>query len=252
MADEVRRAQASLNFSRWKDYSPRQQRLIWQRSLGLIQGGQMPPPPYHFAHPVLKAGDISALKAHIQKLSRNDLKDWTAEEVLAWPASPWRGGPIREVQQTLAGKLQEPLILDGGLLLVEGDLTIPTGITGRGAIMVSGRLDIGNLTGKVGPVTLFGLGGVTLKAQQKCELLGSVLGAGKLDTFNVVIHQRPDQELAFDDVRQALAEFCRDDGELGERNERRIIVRRPAGRIEISRHQQRLRGPQGRGRAAKV
>jgi len=233
MADEVRRAQSALNFSRWTDYSPRQQELIWQRSLSLIQGGQMPPPPYHFAHPVLEASDISTLKAHILELSRNDMRDWTPEELLAWPASPWPGGPVQEVQQTRAGKLEETLVLDGGLLLVEGDLTASKGISGHGAIMVSGRLHIDNLPENVGPVTLVGLGGVTLEAKQKCELSGAVISPRKLDFVNVNVREQANPQLSFGDVRQSLAEFCRDDGELGERHERRIIVRHKDGQYVL-------------------
>ena len=193
----------------------------------------MPPPPYHFAHPVLEAGDISALKKHLLELSLNDLEDWTPEEVLAWPAGPWLGGPVQEVQQAKAGKLEEPLVLDGGLLVVEGDLTAGSGIVGQGAIMVSGRLHIENLSEKVGPVTLVGLGGVTLKAKRKCELSGAVLTAGKLETVNVLVRHSPDRKQSFGDVKQAVAEFCRDDGELGEHNERKIIVRHKDGQYVL-------------------
>jgi hypothetical protein len=233
MSDEVRRAQAALNFSRWADYTPRQQELIWQRSLSLVQGGRMPPLPYHFAHPGLQASDVATLKAHILELSRQELKNWTSDEVLAWPAGPWPGGPVQGVELGQAGTLDRPLVVDGGLLLVEGDLSIPLGLSGHGAVIVSGHLDISNLPKKVGPLTLVGLRGVTLRANQGCQLSGSVLGQGEQELVNVVVLPVANQPLTFADVRQAQAQFCRDDGQLGELHERRMIVRYKNGQYVL-------------------
>jgi hypothetical protein len=226
MSDEIRRAQAGLNFSRWPDYSARQKELIWRRSLVRLRGKMMPPPAYHLVHPVLSTQEVDALEKHLQPSFDGPLSHWHPDELLAWPAVPWAGATVTGVMEVPQGSITEPLVLDGGVLLCRGDLELSAGLTGRGAVLVEGRLTVKGLRSMVGPVALLGYREVTLESSQGvARLTGYVASAGEVTTNGVEIEERPNFQLQVEGLKEVQLDFCRDDGELGEYAERSMVIR---------------------------
>ena len=193
LADEVRRAQAGVNFSRWSGYSPRQQRLAWRRSLERIRQDLMPPASYRWMHPKpLDEQEVEQLEDFIQQqeLARPD--DLTPTELLAWPSAP--------SVQHLSGVITQPLVLRQSLILVDGDLDIENGVEGQGAVLVTGRLTL-KLPPSGRDLALF-----SLKTPESSSRSGH---------FCMIVPG----------IRQLRLEYCRDDGELGEQLERQMVVR---------------------------
>ncbi len=221
---EKRWAQGALDFSRWPEYSPRQQRLIWERSLLRVSAGSMPPLPYHLVHPTLSDEMLLALRKHLESLETSG-RQLEKEELMAWPSAPWSGGPVREVVRAEELDLKEPLLLQGGLLLVQGDLRAPFGLRGHGAILCAGEVLVSGIDQSVGPLVLLGQEGVSLAASRPVTWHGQVSGRGRLTTEQVRIQDVPDLRMTFADVREALVHYCRDDGEIGEYAERMLVVR---------------------------
>ena len=227
MSDEIRRAQAGLNFSRWPDYSARKKELIWRRSLVRLRGKMMPPPPYHLVHPVLSTQEVDALEKHLQPLLDLPLSHWQSDELLAWPAVPWAGAAVTGVMEVPHGAITETLVLDGGVLLCRGDLELTAGLTGRGAVLVEGRLTVKGLRSTVGPVALLGYREVSLSSSSQggARLTGYVASAGEVKANGVEIEARPNFQLQVEGLKETQLDFCRDDGELGEYAERTMVAR---------------------------
>lgn len=204
-ADEVRRGQAGVNFSRWSSYTPRQRRLALRRSLERIRQDLMPPLSYRLAHPDgLDEEEVRQLEDFVQQQEASGALDLLSQELLAWP---WPAqntaptGPLRGVHR-LEGRVTQPLVLQQGLILASGDLYLEAGVQGQGAVLAVGVLRVNGP--EPGPeVLLVGL-------------------AGSSQAFS-----RPPAHfcMTVPGVRELRLEYCRDDGELGERLERQIVFR---------------------------
>lgn len=225
MSREKRWAQGAVDFSRWSDYTPRQQRLIWQRSLLRVSDGTMSPPRYHLVHPELSPQDLIQLRRHLDFLKPSLAQQWASDEMFAWPAGEWSGGPVTGVVRAKNVALDHPLVMAGGLLLVDGTLRAPFGIQGHGAIFCDGEIVIEGLQASLGPLWLLGKSDVAIRATRPVVWEGLVSSAGRLSAHGVQVTEVADLSLSFADVREDVAHFCRDDGELGEFAERMLVAR---------------------------
>lgn len=229
---ETSRALAAIDFSSWNDYTPRQQQLILERSLIRVRHGTMPPLPYHLAHPSLSPAETEALEAHLESyLKTPDGLQWS--ELTAWPSLPWDKGPVRQVVTTGEIQLERPLVMEGGMLICQGDLTALAGVTGHGIILVKGTLTLAGLQGEPGPLALCATEGTVLKSPSRCTLSGYVGSRDKLKAEGVRLETRPGLVLPVPGVKEKVAYFCRDDGQLGEFAERCLVIRYQAGQYVL-------------------
>jgi hypothetical protein len=227
IADEVRRGRAGLNFSRWDQYTPRMRDLAWRRSLERIRQQRMPPRAYSLMHPHnLGEAEIHGLENYLKQHDLASAECLSAQELLAWPAAPFRDAnhPLTGVYR-LSGEVAQPLQLNRALLLCDGDLNLPGGVSGHGAIFATGKLSLGGLKGEVGPLALIGLQGISLQGSGNCRLIGLVHTPAQLQRRGITLQPRQDFAMELADVHQRHLEFCRDDGEIGERIERQAILR---------------------------
>jgi len=234
IADDVRRGRAGLNFSTWSDYTPRQRALGWRRSLQRIREQRMPPLSYRLMHGLsIRDEQIGKLEAYLKEHERTEAAGLSAAELLAWPASPLveTDQPVRGAF-LVQGVLHKPLRLDQALILVEGDLVAPAGVSGRGAILATGKLTVAGLAGKVGPLALVGQQGVRLSGSPGCRLTG-FLPASPLSQSGLEVQRQSSFSMRLEGIREARLEFCRDDGQLGERLERQVVVRYGHGKFVL-------------------
>ena len=227
IADDVRRGRAGLNFSTWSDYTPRQRALVWRRSLQRIREQRMPPFSYRLMHPLsLDDGHIQKLENYLKEQERTATAGLSARELLAWPTLPLveTDQPVRGAFR-VSGRLERPLRLDGALILAEGDLVIGRGVSGTGAILVSGKLTIEGIVGEVGPIALVGQQGVRLSGGPASQVRAFVHSSAPIVSNGLKLVPQPAFSMPVEGVSQARWDFCRDDGELGERLERQVLVR---------------------------
>lgn len=204
-ADEVRRGQAAVNFSRWSSYTPRQRRLALRRSLERIREDLMPPVSYRLVHPNgFDEQEVRRLENFVQQQEAAGALDMLPEELLAWPwptHNTLPKGPLRGVHR-IEGRVHQRLVLQQGLVLASGNVTLEAGVEGQGAVLVGGSLTLKG-PGPGPEVMLVGLAGVS-PAPSSPPLHFCMLVPG---------------------IRELRLEYCRDDGELGERLERQIVLR---------------------------
>jgi len=234
IADDVRRGRAGLNFSTWSDYTPRQRALGWRRSLQRIREQRMPPLSYRLMHGVaISEKQVGELEALLKQHERTEAAGMSTAELLAWPAAPLveTEHPLRGVFLA-KGLLRKPLRLDQALVLVDGDLTVAAGIYGRGAVLATGRLTIGDLAGEVGPLALVGPRGIRLSGKPRCRLTGFLSGT-PIERGELEVQNRSSFSMVVAGVRQARLEYCRDDGQLGERLERQVVIRYGLGKFVL-------------------
>lgn len=227
IADDVRRGRAGLNFSRWKDYTPRQRALGWRRSLQRIRENRMPPLQYSVLHPgAISELQLNRLETFLKEQEVDAADCLSPSELLAWPATP-----LSHTSQTLrgafrvSGTLSQPLHLDNALLLGQGDLNLHGGIRGNGAILATGKLSIQGLTGQIGPLALVGLQGISLEGSTDCRLEALVHTPENLEVRGLQLERKQYFLMPVVGVNQSRVEFCRDDGQLGERIERQVLIR---------------------------
>ncbi len=235
IARDVRLGRAGLNFSLWSQYSPRQRTLGLRRSLQRIQEGRMPPQEYTWMHPgEIEEEQVRALEAYVKERERLAAEDFSEKELLAWPsrALPASGKSLSGIFRA-QGRIDRPLDLQGAVILSHGDLVLSQGVTGHGAILASGKLTVEGLQGKVGPLGLAGLGGIRLQGSPKSQVLGTFHAPQKMQIDGPLLESQANFSLSLAGVRERHLEFCRDDGELGERIERQAIVRYSHGQYVI-------------------
>lgn len=231
IADEVRRGRAGLNFSTWSDYTPRQRALGWRRSLQRIREQRMPPFGYRLMHPVsLDDEHIRMLENYLKEHERSATDGLSARELLAWPSQPLveTGRPVRGAFR-VSGRLKQPLMLEGALILAEGDLVISRGVSGTGAILATGKLTIEGIVGEVGPLALVGQQQIRLSGAPTSQVKAFVHSSSPVVSSGLKLLRQPSFSMPVEGVRQARWDFCRDDGQLGERLERQVSVRYGAG-----------------------
>lgn len=225
---EVRRGKAGLNWSRWPNYSARQKALAWRRSVQRIQEERMPPLAYRVGHPGAEIApeDLLTLEDFVQEYEATAGDHLSPAELMAWPARSYEAGvPLRGCLSLSPGTLAERLPLEGALLLVDGDLRLQGPVSGRGTVVCTGQLEVTLGPGQVGPLTLIGLEGVRVHGFANGKWVG--LGYGGTGTVTSEVPREPRRAVdgPVEGIRELHLEFCRDDGELGERLERQIIVR---------------------------
>lgn len=230
---EVKTAQATMDYSAWDRYSERRQALFWRRSLERIRRGTMPPPRYAQAHSEFNSEEFRALREYVKSLPEWRLGTWTADELLAWPKQEWKGGAVRGVVTTERKVLEETLTLEGGALLVDGDLTLARGVTGEGALLVTGQLQIREQNQSVGPVLLVSLVKLSLSGSGGGQVQGVLVSQQRRELDGVALQEEESMVLEVDGVRETSVDFCRADGEIGEVNERTILVRYAEGEFVI-------------------
>lgn len=229
---ETSRALDALDFSRWDDYTDRQRQLFLERSLTRVQRGTMPPLPYHFAHPSFSVPEQKALEAYLARQPRTlDRLRWS--ELSAWPAEPWNHQPVSQVVTTGNLRLESELILAGGILICEGDLVASAGVSGHGGILVKGKLTLSGLQGELKSIVIYAGEEALLQSESRCQLHGFVYSPAGVQTRGVVVTRQPGLVLPLPGVRQTVAYFCRDDGQLGEFDERCIVLRYREGRYTL-------------------
>jgi hypothetical protein len=232
IGDEVKRGRAGLNFSRWPEYTPRQQIMAWRRSLQRIQEQRMPPALYSWRHPVrLSEQDIRRLENYVQELARSSA-ELSGPELLAWPSRQMPGNPtaLRGVFRA-SGIIRDPLVLNGAMVLADGDLHLQGGVSGTGAILAVGTLSIDHQSGAAGPMALVSLGEIRLRGDGRLTAL--LQSQGGVNVQGVSWTPMAEFEWAVPQVRENRLEFCRDDGEMGERIERQVVVRYARGRFVL-------------------
>lgn len=230
IADEVKRGRAGLNFSRWPEYTPRQQVLAWRRSLQRIQEQRMPPALYAWRHPFsLDEQDLRRLELFVQELARSSA-ELSGPEYLAWPARPLPGPPaaLRGVYRA-EGTISNPVELHQALVLAPGDLHLAGGVSGNGAIIATGTLSIERQNSSTGPLALVGLKAIRLRGSGRLTAL--LHSQGRIDLQGVTWTALSEFNQPVAGVREGHLEFCRDDGELGERIERQVVIRHARGRF---------------------
>lgn len=236
VARDVRLGRVGFNFSSWSQYSPRQRTLGLRRSLQRIQEGQMPPQQYTWMHPgaIVEAEEVRALEAYIKERERVSTEDLSTEELLAWPSRslPSSGENLRGVFRA-EGRIDRHLVLQGAVVLARGDLVVGQGLSGQGAILASGKLSIEGLQGKVGPLGLVGLEGIRLQGSPESVVVGMLHSPQGMRVEGPQVDRQEHFSLPLAGVREIHMEFCRDDGELGERNERQAIIRYAHGQFVV-------------------
>lgn len=188
---EVERARAVLDFSDWKRYRPHARRLILERAVARAVEGEMAPESYRLAHPEARLSDedrrvlATWLEGYRERLRPLAEPNW---QLFRLPARAWNGEPVL-VAGSWRGARGE-VRLEHALLQVEEKTVLQ--VEGSGVVVTGPEV---NLTAGPGVV---------------------VLGPG---------HplERP-VRLWLPDLSQTTLSFCRDDGELGERNERSLKV----------------------------
>lgn len=232
MSDEVRRGRAGLNFSLWWSYSPRQRALAWRRSLQRIQEGRMPPRGYLLMHPhSITPEEVKTLEEFVKQQELSQAEALNADELMAWPARPIRDlrRPLTGVFR-LTGRLDHRLDLQGALILADGDLDIPEGVTGAGAIFCTGNLSLGEFPDSGAVLALVSRGDMRL---QGGNLRAFIRCGGRFQSHQLKLQTLTEFTMPVAGVQEALLEFCRDDGELGERIERQVLVRYSDGQFVL-------------------
>lgn len=236
VADEVRRGRAGVNFSTWSDYSPRRRALAWRRSLQRIREHAMPPLTYRLLHPTaINEEQLQSLETFLKAQELAATAGLSADELLAWPAPPLVESqtPLRGAFRLKGGVLQRPLLLDQALILVDGDLVSAAGVQGTGAILATGKLELAGLSGEVGPLALVGQQGISLEGRTDCRLKGWLLSSGAVSHTGLELQRQSSFSIYVPGIREDRFEFCRDDGQLGERIERQVVVRHGNGQFVI-------------------
>ncbi len=200
LAGEVQRGRSALNFSTWRRYRPHARRLILQRAVARAWAGEMAPQGYRLAHPE------AALTSAERDLLRRWLDDY--RESIRWQAAPnWQMFRFPAQECTLDAPLgpgswrardqrgSRPLELHAALLQLDGTTLLTGGARGSGAVLLFGEA---RLKGPVDPE-------VRVLGPRQPPLAASF-------------------RLRLPDLGEAVLSFCRDDGELGERNERSFHV----------------------------
>lgn len=232
---DVRLGRAGFNFSLWSQYSPRQQTLGLRRSLLRIQEGRMPPREYTWMHPgSITDEQVGSLQEWIKERERIAAEDFSEAELLAWPgrALPSGEGPLKGVFRT-QGRIQRHLVLQDAVLLSDGDLVLEKGVSGRGAILASGKVIVRELQGEVGPLGLLSLESLSLQGPPSCRILALLRAPGEVKIEGPQWEKLDDLSLPVTEIRERRVEFCRDDGEIGERVERQAVLRYGYGQFVI-------------------
>lgn len=235
VARDVRQGRAGFNFSLWSNYSPRQRTLGLRRSLLRTQEGRMPPNEYTWMHPgSITDEQIRSLEKWVKERERIAAEDFSEAELLAWPARalPASEGPLKGVFRA-QGHIHRHLVLEDAVILSRGDLVLEQGVSGRGAILSSGKVIVRELQGEVGPIGLLSLDRLWLHGSPSCRLVAMLSAPGEVKVQGPRWKSLEDFSLTVNGVRETRVEFCRDDGELGERVERQAILRYAHGQFVI-------------------
>lgn len=191
LVGEVERARAVLDFSDWKRTRPHARRLILERAVARAVEGEMAPEAYRLAHPEARLSDqdrqllAAWLEGYRDSLRPLAEPNW---ELFRLPSRLWNGETVLAAGSWRGAR--GTVRLDRALLQVEGKTALR--VEGQGVVLA-------------GP-------GATVSAAPGVVVLG------------------PDRPLArpirleLPDLSQTTLSFCRDDGELGERNERSLKV----------------------------
>jgi len=192
----------------------------------------MPPHSYLWMHSLsMEQDDMLALEEFVKAQELSQVEALTAAELLAWPARPlgWSRGPLSGVFRA-RGRLDQRLDLDQALILADGDLDIPEGVTGRGAIFCTGNLSLGKFSDPLTVVALTSQGDMDLQGGRVSALIRC---GGRFQSHQLQLEKLREFTMPVPGVHEALLEFCRDDGELGERIERQMLIRYSAGQYVL-------------------
>lgn len=205
LVDEVERGRGALNFSTWNRVPPHVRPRILERTVSRAASDVMAPPSYRAVHPESRLGpeDEAVLQSWLKAYSEPAPVQRAPNPALfRLPAQSYAGQATLPAGSWRAVDLvrQEPLELAGALLQLEGASRLTGGVRGRGVVVLHDRSEL------EGPVA------------DEVQVVGRTSGPFRL---------------ALPDLSERVLPFCRDDGELGETDERTFHVFYGYGRYLI-------------------